>query len=71
LFESDRQKRHSPQEIKPAVKEFVNYIENLALNELQRDTVAKVFREKINEKYQLTSLRSTDREVMVEVRWTR
>jgi superfamily II DNA/RNA helicase len=60
-----------PQEIKPTLREFVNYIENLALNELQRDSVAKVFTDKINVKYQLTSLRSTDREVMIEVRWTR
>ncbi len=59
-----------PQEIKPALKDFVNYIENLAQNEISPKSIFRRFMETINEKYQLTSLRSTDREVIVEVRWT-
>ncbi len=58
-----------PQEITPTLKEFVSYIENLALNELAPNSLFKRFRDTINEKYQLTSLRSTDREVIIEVRW--
>jgi superfamily II DNA/RNA helicase len=60
-----------PQEVLPALKEFVNYFQNMALNELSPNSVFKRFRDTINEKYQLTSLRSTDREVVIEVRWTR
>ena len=59
-----------PDQIKPTLEEFVNYLQNLALNELSPNSLFKKFREQINEKYQLTSLRSTDREVVVEVRWT-
>jgi superfamily II DNA/RNA helicase len=57
-------------EISPALKDFVDYIENLAQNEMSSSTLMKRFMEAINEKYQLTSLRSTDREVVIEVRWT-
>lgn len=60
-----------PNEIIPSLREFVNYIETLSQNELSPNSLYRKFREIINEKYQLTSLRSTDREVIVEVCWTR
>lgn len=59
-----------PKEICPALKEFVEYLENLAQNEISSNKLIKRFMDTINEKYQLTSLRSTDREVVIEVRWT-
>jgi superfamily II DNA/RNA helicase len=59
------------EEIRPCISEFVDYLVNIAKNELTPNTLFKKFRETINEQYQLTSLRSTDREVVVEVLWTR
>lgn len=59
------------EEISPCISEFVGYLVNIAKNELTPNTLFKKFRETINEQYQLTSLRSTDREVVVEVLWTR
>jgi len=59
------------QEIVPCLSEFVEYLVNLSKNELAPNTLFKRFRDTINEKYQLTSLRSTDREVVVEVLWAR
>jgi superfamily II DNA/RNA helicase len=59
------------QEIAPCLSEFMEYLVNLSKNELAPNTLFKKFNGIINEKYQLTSLRSTDREVVVEVLWAR
>jgi ATP-dependent helicase YprA (DUF1998 family) len=59
------------QEIAPCLQEFVEYLVNMSKNEMAPNKLFRKFRETINEKYQLTSLRSTDREVVVEVLWTR
>ncbi|MEM3905847.1 MAG: helicase-related protein [Nitrososphaerota archaeon] len=60
-----------PKEIAQCVSEFIEYLVGLSKNELTPNTLFKRFRDTINEKYQLTSLRSTDREVVVEVLWAR
>ncbi len=60
-----------PKELDPVLKQFVEDLENMAQNEISSNTLIKRFMDTINEKYQLTSLRSTDREVVIEVRWTR
>jgi ATP-dependent helicase YprA (DUF1998 family) len=59
------------QEIAPCLMEFMEYLVNLSKNELAPNTLFKKFNGIVNEKYQLTSLRSTDREVVVEVLWAR
>lgn len=51
------------------VTEFVDWLTNLAFNESAPASLFGKFYEQINERYQLTSLRSTDREITVEVRW--
>jgi len=59
------------QEVTLTLSEFVDYLLNLARNELTPKRLFQKFMESINRKYQLTSLRSTDREVTVEVVWAR
>jgi ATP-dependent helicase YprA (DUF1998 family) len=54
-----------------AVKDFLEFLDNLGRNEIGSKSLFSKFREVINERYQLTSLRSTDREVLVEVMWGR
>jgi DEAD/DEAH box helicase domain-containing protein len=58
-------------EIREAVGEFLDELVTGAENEIASVPLPKRFHETINQKYQLTSLRSTDREVMVEVIWAR
>ncbi len=58
-------------ELSPVLKGFVEDLENMAQNEISSNSLMKRFMDTINERYQLTSLRSTDREVVIEVRWTR
>lgn len=58
-------------ELREAVGDFVDELVTSAENEIASVALVKRFHETINQKYQLTSLRSTDREVMVEVIWAR
>jgi superfamily II DNA/RNA helicase len=58
-------------EIREAINEFLDELITSAANEIATVALPKRFHETINQKYQLTSLRSTDREVMVEVIWAR
>ena len=54
-------------DVEEAVNQFLEFLETLARNEIGVVPLFKKFRTVINEKYQMTSLRSTDREVVVEV----
>jgi len=57
-------------DVEGALESFLDYIQNLAQNEMNPNTLFTKFWKVINEEYQLTSLRSTDREVVVEVLWS-
>jgi DEAD/DEAH box helicase domain-containing protein len=59
------------EELKNTVADFLKDIQNVTGNEINSKSLFTKFREYINERYQLTSLRSTDREVLVEVMWTK
>nr|WP_276977559.1 DEAD/DEAH box helicase [Ferrimicrobium acidiphilum] len=52
-----------------STREFVDWLTNLAFNENAPSSLFGKFYDQINERYQLTALRSTDREITVEVRW--
>jgi hypothetical protein len=58
-------------DVKEALSQFIDELISGAQNEIGPVKLYKKFLNTINEKHQLTSLRSTDREVMVEVMWAR
>lgn len=70
-FDSLKPNEGFKEELSNAIKEFLDYIQNVAANEINSKALVKKFKETINERFQLTSLRSTDREVLVEVVWAR
>lgn len=59
------------EEVKSTVIDFIKEVQNVASNEINSKTLFSKFKENINERFQLTSLRSTDREVLVEVMWAK
>jgi hypothetical protein len=59
------------EEIRKTVDEFLKRLLKLAGSEIGPKNLFTKFNESIKDQYQLTSLRSTDREVTVEVMWTR
>lgn len=59
------------EEVESTIVDFIKEIKNMASNEINIKTLFSKFKENINERFQLTSLRSTDREVLVEVMWAK
>lgn len=59
----------TPGEIEDTVLEFLDYLTNLGINEITSSNLFNKFSDIVNPRHQLTNLRSTDREVTVEIKW--